>query len=63
MSTPMYERVSRDQALREIRNILDDVGMSEEEFHSLGEQYLLNEHEYSLWRRLIELRWLSSDAS
>ncbi|MDO5512887.1 hypothetical protein [Corynebacterium sp.] len=59
MSTPMYEKVSQQEALAQIESILDALQLSESELDELGEQYLLTEREYGLWRRVVELRWLS----
>jgi len=63
MSTPLYERISQQQAREEIAQILDSLNLSEEELSELGEQYLLTEREYGLWRRVVELRWLSGAAA
>lgn len=54
-----YNVLTREEALEEIDRILERVGMNEDELNELGENYLLSESEYSAWRRLDELRWLT----
>ncbi|WP_448853130.1 hypothetical protein [Corynebacterium frankenforstense] len=67
MSSPTsplrYVVLTREEALDEIDRILERVGMTEDELGELGESSLLSESEYTDWRRLDELRWLTrSDA-
>ena len=62
MSTPMYEIIDATDARAEITRHLRNLGMSEDELNHLGEQYLLNEREYGIWRHIDALRWLLDGA-
>lgn len=66
MSSPTsplrYVVLTREEPLDEIDCILERVGMTEDELGELGElgeSSLLSESEYTDWRRLDGLRWLT----
>lgn len=63
MSSPTsplrYVVLTREEPLDEIDRILEQVGMTEDELGELGESSLLSESEYTDWRRLDGLRWLT----
>ncbi|WP_304348832.1 hypothetical protein [Corynebacterium frankenforstense] len=63
MSSPTsplrYVVLTREEPLDEIDRILERVGMTEDELGELGESSLLSESEYTDWRRLDGLRWLT----